>query len=138
MGPWGQWGPRGDLTYFCLVWILLKCGDPLLVLTFREYKSEDYFGTKTNNNNVQIMMWHQAVNTLPKNLPIWKGRVSLDKNDNEFNHDKEKIIMKINLGLFSSLSSIWVHVVFIFNLNILELFSSSSYNNGRGLFAILQ
>ena len=23
-------------------------------------------------------------------LPIWMGRVSLDKNDNEFNHDKEK------------------------------------------------
>ena len=84
------------------------------------------------------MMWHQAVNTLPKNLPIWKGRVSLDKNDNEFNHDKEKIIMKINLGLFSSSSSNWVHVVFIFDLNVLELFSSSSYNNGCGLFAILQ
>ena len=66
------------------------------------------------------------------------GKVSLDKNANEFNHDKEKIIMKINLGLFSSSSSICVHVVFIFNLNILELFSSSSYNVGRGRFAILQ
>ena len=62
------------------------------------------------------------------------GRVSLETNVNEFNHAKEKI----NLGLFSSSSSIWVHVVFIFNLNILELFSSSGYNNGRGLFAILQ
>ena len=83
-----------------------------------------------------IIMWHQAVNTLPTYLFEWE-ECHLTKMIMNSIMIKKKIMMhmKINLGLFSSLGSIWVHVVFTFNLNIFKL--CSSYNKGCGLFAIL-